>query len=307
MPLDIHNSTQGTPGNKRGEPNIAVVLTALVPGAGHVYVGSALVGLIVFAIVEGLYFVGLKLSHGMVLQFLDPELRIAVAPALMPEVGNAGALLWQLRTTGFGGTLPQLWPDFIRIGSMLTAASGILNAVAMVHVHMLARTGSLKASMKAALDVLLGWLVPGLGHVAQGRKLRGAIVFVLLVGLFALGTALAEGSNLSRERHFFYWGGQFIVGLPAILGELVWGNVRVDHDIAYVDAGLVFGCVAGLLNVLALIDAYGYREAKLLALPLKSSQHAAPTATATPPPPAGAIAATVASSPQPPVTREVSP
>jgi hypothetical protein len=98
-----------------------------------------------------------------------------------------------------------------------------------------------------------------------------------LIALFAVGTALAEGTNLSRERHFYYWAGQFVLGGPALLAELVWGGARVTHDIPYVDAGLVFGCVAGLLNVLAMIDVFGYGEAKLLGLPLKTAAHAKET------------------------------
>jgi hypothetical protein len=279
VPLDIHKP----PATKRGDPSVATWLTAFVPGAGHLYLGQTVLGLAIFAVIEGIFLLGIKLSHGMSLQYLDPELRMLIAPALMPEVGNAGALLWQLKTYGFGGTLPDLWPSTMRIGSMLTATSGIANAFAMVHAHMLARTGNAALSAKPAGDVALGWLVPGLGHVAQGRRVRGAIVFALLVGLFVAGTLLAEGSNLSRERHVFYWGGQFIIGLPAIVGELVWGNLRVDHDIAYVDVGLVFACVAGLLNVLALIDVYAYREAKLLGLPLKTSGEPAGSAPAAAP------------------------
>lgn len=279
MPLELNKPTA----TKRGDPSVATWLTAFVPGAGHMYLGHTVLGLAIFALIEGLFFLGIKLSHGMSMQYLDPELRMMIAPALMPEVGNAGALLWQLKTYGFGGNLPELWPATMRLGSMLTATSGIANAFAMVHAHMLARTGNPALSAKPAGDVALGWLVPGLGHIAQGRKVRGLVVFVLLVGLFAAGTLLADGSNLSRERHVFYWGGQFLIGLPAIVSELVWGKLRVDHDIAYVDVGLVFACVAGMLNVLAMIDVYAYREAKLLGLPLKSSgEHAKPAAASAP-------------------------
>ena len=34
--------------------------------------------------------------------------------------------------------------------------------------------------------------------------------------------------------------------------------------------GLVFGCVAGLLNILAMIDVYAFGEARLLGLPPKT-------------------------------------
>jgi hypothetical protein len=143
----------------------------------------------------------------------------------------------------------------------------------MVRAHADAR-GSGKG-LSPATPVLLTWLVPGLGHWLLGRRARGAAVFALLVGLFLIGTFLAEGSNLDRERHFYYWGGQVLLGLPAVLAELVHGHARVAAELPYVDAGLVFGCVAGLLNILAMIDAYGFGEARLEATAARSPHKAA--------------------------------
>jgi TM2 domain-containing membrane protein YozV len=268
--------------------SVAALLTWFVPGAGHFYVGSWGVGLLVLAVVEGLYLLGYALSDGRVFEYLDPELRTAVAPILSPEAGNLGAILYQLRHDPFGEGPLQPWPRWIVLGSFLTAASGVLNAIAMAHAHTLARTRSLAGGTRPIVATLCGWLVPGLGHVLQGRILRGAIVFALLVGIFALGTVLAEASNLSRERHFYYWAGQFLIGLPGIGSELLFGDMRVTHDIPYVEAGLVFGCVAGLLNVISMLDVYGYGEAKLFGWPTKSSRDKhAESATA----PAGAASA----------------
>lgn len=249
--------------------NAAAVLTWFLPGAGHLYLGNGVLALIVFAVVEGLYFAGLRLSAGMSFEFLDAELRTAVAPLLSPESGNLGGMLWQMKNHGFGTGQMRPWPEHIVLGSSMCAASGVLNALAMAHAHTLARVSSGSDASKPLLPTLLTWICPGLGHFAQGRKVRGAIVFALLVGTFALGTVLAEGSNLSRERHFYYWAGQFLIGGPALLAEALFGAMRVTRDIPYVEAGLVFGCVAGLLNVLAMIDVYGYGEAKLFGWPLK--------------------------------------
>ena len=56
------------------------------------------------------------------------------------------------------------------------------------------------------------------------------LIFFSLVGLFVLGTVLAEGSNLSRERHFYYWGGQFVIGAPAIVAEALLGRMAVPRS-----------------------------------------------------------------------------
>jgi TM2 domain-containing membrane protein YozV len=268
----------------RRNANLAAVLTWFIPGAGHLYAGRGLIAILVFVVVEGLYVLGYALSDGRAFEFLDPELRSSFAPALSPEAGNLGAILYQMRHHPFGDGPLRPWPERIVLGSFLTGSSGVLNAIAMAHAHTLARTRSIADGTRPIVATVCAWLVPGLGHLVQGRRLRGAIVFALLVGTFALGTVLAEGSNLSRERHFYYWAGQFLLGLPAIASELVFGDMRITHDIPYVEAGLVFGCVAGLLNVIAMLDVYGYGEARLFGWPLKASRekHAEPAAAETP-------------------------
>lgn len=263
-----------------GKASTAAFLTWFLPGAGHLYLGRTVQAVAVFLVIEGLYAAGYWLALGassdgvqrsLVFLYLDPELRTAFAPILSPELGNLGAFLYQLRQ-GYGDGQPQPWPEWMRLGSVLCGASGILNTICMVHAHTLARTTWRKRAVPAArgphpaLVVGATWILPGLGHLLQRRFLRGLVVLVLLVGLFAWGTWLAEGANLSRERHFYYWGGQFLIGGPALLAEALWGARRVAHEIPYGDAGLVFGCVAGLLNVLAMIDAYAASEARWFGL-----------------------------------------
>lgn len=259
---------------RRGDATVAALLSWFLPGAGHLYLGRVGLGLALLVLVDGLYYLGLQLAGGMTFEFLDPELRSVAAPLLSPELGNLGGLLWQMRSYGFGPGIARPWPEWIVVGSMLTALSGVLNMLVMCHAHTLARSPSPAAANRTALSTFLAWLVPGLGHFHQGRKARGAVVFALLVGCFVLGSLLAEGSNLSRERHFYYWAGQFAIGLPGIVAELAFGTMRVTHDIRYVDAGLVFGCVAGMLNVLAMIDVYGWSESKELGVPLRTSEAA---------------------------------
>ncbi len=254
------------PSDRRGDPNVAVLLTWFVPGSGHLYLGRAAAGLLCFLVVEGLYVLGWFLTRGRTFEFLDPELRGPFATVLAPEVGNLGAMLAQLRYAGFGAAEPVPFPPLIHLGSLLCALSGILNAFVAVHAHLSARSAGIarREAPHPVVAVFLGWLVPGLGHRFQGRKTRSAIVFGLLVGLFLWGSWLAEGTNLSRERHFYYWSGQFLLGLPAIAAEFLAGHPRVTGEIPRVDVGLLFACMAGLLNVLALLDVYGVAERRWL-------------------------------------------
>ena len=245
-----------------GDPTVATLLTWFLPGAGHLYLGRTTFAVVAFVLVEGLYLLGLRLSDGMGFEFLQEELRGALAPALAPEAGNLGALLYQMRSYGFGMPYPRPFPETVALGSALTAASGVLNVVLMCHAHFEARVprDETTGTRSPALAVLLGWLVPGLGHVFQGRKLRGAIVFVTLAGLVVFGTLLADGSNLSRERHYYYWGGQFMAGLPGLLAETLSSGEPLSRHVRYGEAGLVIASVAGLLNILAMIDVYGWGE-----------------------------------------------
>lgn len=255
------------PGEQRGVPVVAVLLTWFLPGAGHLYLGRTVLALGAFLVVEGLFLGGLLLSHGRTFEFLDPELRGPFATLLTPEAGNLGGILWQLNHYGFGGREPSPWPPTMMLGTLLTALSGFANVCLMAHAHLearLPRSGPAGSGPSPAFLVGLTWVAPGLGHLAQGRRARAAIVFLLLVGFFAWGTWLCGGANLSRERHFYYWSGQFLAGLPVLVTEWVSGRPPVTGEQPHGDVGLLFGCMAGLLNILAMLDVYGVGERRLL-------------------------------------------
>ncbi len=242
----------------KGDPTVAVLLTWILPGAGHLYLGRTVVGLLAFAVLNGMYWLGLKLSAGMTFEWLDPELRSTFAVALSPEAGNLGGLVYQMKTYAFGLGYPRPFPELVRVGSALCAVSGMLNFALMTHAHRVSRVGSRTPAWPAARAVLLTSIVPGLGHFVQGRRARGLCIAFLLLGFFALGTVLADFSNLSRERHFYYWSGQALLGIAPLISEGIWGAKAVTGHLPYVEAGLGFGCVAGLLNILAMIDAYAF-------------------------------------------------
>lgn len=252
----------------RGSPSLAAVLTWVVPGAGHVYLGAPIFGIVAFLVVTGLYLLGIRLSEGMAFEFLQPDLRSTVAPVLTPEVGNLSAVVWHMRTYGFGPAFPRPWPAHIDLGTFLTAFSGMLNACLACQAHFDARVPKdmRSSAPPPGLLVLAGWVVPGLGHWLQGRRVRAALVFVVVAGFVLLGTALAQGANLDRERHFYYWSGQFLAGAPAWILEALHGHALVRSEIRYADAGLAFAAVGGLLNILAWLDVYGVAERRGLAV-----------------------------------------
>ena len=269
------------PSERSGDANVATLLGWIVPGAGHLYLGRQTVAAAGFALVAGLYFLGLKLSGGMGFEFLQDELRGPLAPALAPELGFLGGLVYQIKVFGYGPGQPRPFPDLVHLGVALTAAAGILNLCLTAQAHHDARRprGAPYSLQSPGAVCALGWLVPGLGHLVQGRRLRGLLVFTAVVGLLVLGSVLAEGANLSRERHYYYWGGQFLAGLPAALLELVSGHPRVTGDVPYGEGGLVIAAIGGLLNILAMLDVYAVaeRRAGVVPEPAEASSPAAKT------------------------------
>ena len=248
-------------------PNVAALMTWLVPGGGHFYLGNLRTAAIGFVVIQGLYLLGVILSGGMFLEILPPEMRGRFAAALTPEAGNLGALIVHVKAYGFGESVPRPFPGGIHLGVILTASAGILNLLLASSAHHEARRQG-RASIEGAapnpgLMVLAGWILPGAGHFMQGRKARAVAAFLCIASLFVLGTYLAEGSNLDRTRHFYYWAGQTFLGPMAFGAELIHGHPLMTATPAYADGGVVLASIAGMLNVMLLLDVYGYSDARL--------------------------------------------
>ena len=108
------------------------------------------------------------------------------------------------------------------------------------------------------LALLAGWLVPGAGHMLLGKWVRGALLLVSILAMFAIGIALQgkiytpnTGEPLDMLGFVGDLGAGALYGLARILG---WGQAPVL--IAVADYGTKFIVVAGLLNVVAAVDAH---------------------------------------------------
>ncbi|WP_435015759.1 DUF6677 family protein [Tundrisphaera sp. TA3] len=137
------------------------------------------------------------------------------------------------------------------------------------------------------LAALLTYLVPGLGHLYQGRTSKGILYGVCILGLYFVGLAMGEWRNVywrwvspvqDSERFCFYYLGQFFAGLPAlpaliqatllhyghgpILGGFLAEPSQNQINSLYqplgkmVEMGSLYTTIAGLLNILAIFDAY---------------------------------------------------
>jgi hypothetical protein len=139
---------------------------------------------------------------------------------------------------------------------------------------------------------ILAWLIPGLGHFYQGRRAKGALFSICILGTFLYGLYLGGSPQLGWGRAVYFnfdekewrlpWLCQIGVGLPTVPITLIqwkfrenpvlWGFMappapdpggpgnpclatiqrQLPH---YFELGTVYTMIAGLLNILAVYDA----------------------------------------------------
>ncbi|MCX6638295.1 MAG: hypothetical protein NT090_24855 [Acidobacteria bacterium] len=110
--------------------------------------------------------------------------------------------------------------------------------------------------------VALGWLIPGGGHLFLGRRGRGALLALSVVVMFVCGLmmrgALFQPQTGDLLTTIIYCGG-FLGNLASGILYLlsVWlGYAQPDVAGHVHDYGTKFLVAAGLLNVLAMVDAF---------------------------------------------------
>ncbi len=111
--------------------------------------------------------------------------------------------------------------------------------------------------------LIAGWLVPGAGHFLLRKWVRGTLLAVSVLAMFIMGLAM-QGK--------IYTGAQDILDLLGMAGDVGsgllyfigraagWGGQPVQTTIA--DYGTKFIVVAGLLNVIAAVDAHNLRTGR---------------------------------------------
>jgi hypothetical protein len=105
---------------------------------------------------------------------------------------------------------------------------------------------------------LASWAIPGAGHLWLGRRAKGLIFLIVLPLMFAIGLAI-------RGRLFPFDMSEPLVALAAIadlsIGLPYFAASTLGYGVGDVRAmtyeyGNTFLIVAGLLNLLVVIDAY---------------------------------------------------
>ncbi|HUO14839.1 MAG TPA: DUF6677 family protein [Verrucomicrobiae bacterium] len=113
-------------------------------------------------------------------------------------------------------------------------------------------------SLMAVLAPAVGWLIPGAGHMIQKRWIRGTLLFISIVTLFLLGLAMqgriykANGGDILDILGFVGDVGSGALYILTVMND--WGLGAIAFATA--DYGTKFMIVAGLLNFIAVADAY---------------------------------------------------
>ena len=113
------------------------------------------------------------------------------------------------------------------------------------------------------LPLIAGWLVPGAGHFLLRKWGRGALLSCSILAMFVLGIAM-QGRLYSNAHD--------ILDLLGLVGDLGNGLLYVvsralglgadQVQVTTADYGSVFIVVAGLLNVIAAVDAHNLRTGR---------------------------------------------
>ena len=113
-------------------------------------------------------------------------------------------------------------------------------------------------SVMSVLAPAIGWLIPGAGHMIQKRWIRGLLLFISIATLFLLGLAMqgriykANGGDILDILGFI--GDVGAGGFYVVTMAMDWGQGAIAFATA--DYGTKFMIVAGLLNFIAVADAY---------------------------------------------------
>jgi hypothetical protein len=105
---------------------------------------------------------------------------------------------------------------------------------------------------------ILAWAIPGAGHLLQGRRFKGLSFLIALPLMFVIGLAI-DGRlfpfDLSEPLVALAALAHVGIGVPYLIASALGYGIGDVRAVSY-EYGNAFLIVAGLLNLLVVIDAY---------------------------------------------------
>jgi hypothetical protein len=115
-----------------------------------------------------------------------------------------------------------------------------------------------KTSSFPMIVLIAGWLVPGLGHLLIGKKIRALLLFLAILGMYLVGLSLngkVYVPNSGDYLDLLGFVGQLGLGLLYVIARAFGlGAAAAVNTIG--DYGKNALLIAGLLNVISAVDAH---------------------------------------------------
>ena len=114
------------------------------------------------------------------------------------------------------------------------------------------------SAMPPVLVLLAGWLIPGAGHLLLRKWARGLLLMGSIVVMFVIGLALhgkIYSPNTGDLLDVLNFAGDLGAGLLYVVAR-TFDLGATTVQVAVADYGTKFIVVAGLLNVIAAVDAH---------------------------------------------------
>ena len=75
-----------------------------------------------------------------------------------------------------------------------------------------------QAWLTQVITLVIAWLIPGAGHVYQGRLVRGIIIFVTISALFWTGVGLGGVATVDYDRERWWFIADMFAGVHGLVG-----------------------------------------------------------------------------------------
>jgi hypothetical protein len=114
-----------------------------------------------------------------------------------------------------------------------------------------------QSTISPTVVLLAGWIVPGLGHLLLKKPIRAVLLFVSILAMFCLGLGMHGKTYTPMTGDpldvLGFVGQAGAIGLYTIAKIAGIGATQLSDTVS--DYGTKFVVVAGLLNVMAAVDA----------------------------------------------------
>jgi hypothetical protein len=114
--------------------------------------------------------------------------------------------------------------------------------------------------------LLLGWLVPGAGHLVTRHWVRALVLFLSITGMFALGLAMQAQvytANMAAPLDMLGFAGDLGSGALYLIAR-IFSLGQPTVQLVTADYGTMFVVIAGLLNYISAVDAHNLRIGRKL-------------------------------------------